>query len=218
MILFVSVYALFLYVVLSLALLAIPRRCRGPLLVRIPVTFLIALVGAWFIAREQLATQRRDDLIRSCSSNLKQLHIALTDYANDHEGTFPDGLEPLYPDYIQHAKTFFCPRRRLLAAYEEHGIAGLPEYAPAGEMHHAANWDPSDAADLSQSDYAYTKPADGLGPDDINDPQAQSRLVLAEEREFNHPKGFSKKLKLKLVLHGDGRIEIAYRPKSGDML
>ncbi|MBI4335830.1 MAG: DUF1559 domain-containing protein [Candidatus Omnitrophica bacterium] len=47
-----------------------------------------------------------------CMNNLKQIGIALNSFAGDHSERFPtedEGLESLYPDYIDDIRVFQCP-------------------------------------------------------------------------------------------------------------
>lgn len=50
--------------------------------------------------------------IAGCTSNLRQIGIALSLYADEHDEKFPpddDDLTPLYPGYIDDLNTFACP-------------------------------------------------------------------------------------------------------------
>ncbi|MBN2097898.1 MAG: type II secretion system protein [Candidatus Omnitrophica bacterium] len=45
----------------------------------------------------------------NCANNLRQIGIALHNYATDHNERFPDTLEALYPNYVDDLKVFVCP-------------------------------------------------------------------------------------------------------------
>ena len=50
--------------------------------------------------------------IAGCASNLRQIGVALTLYADDHDEKYPhseDNLIPLYPAYIDDLNIFTCP-------------------------------------------------------------------------------------------------------------
>ena len=44
-----------------------------------------------------------------CANNLKQLVMGCVQYAGQHDGSFPDRLSELYPDYVNDLRLFSCP-------------------------------------------------------------------------------------------------------------
>ena len=44
-----------------------------------------------------------------CTNNLKQLVMGCVQYADQHDGFFPDRLSDLYPDYVNDLRVFSCP-------------------------------------------------------------------------------------------------------------
>lgn len=44
-----------------------------------------------------------------CANNLRQIGIALHNYATDHNERFPESLDALYPNYIDDLDVFVCP-------------------------------------------------------------------------------------------------------------
>lgn len=80
----------------------------------------------------------------ACKSNLKNIATALEMYADDHEGTFPESLEALTPEYLR--QIMVCPsaeKDTYSSSYsrntepdgyvmrchgENHHILGAPDY------------------------------------------------------------------------------------------
>ncbi len=70
--------------------------------------YAVALIGlaAYFILPNYLRARAGDNLL-TCRTQLKNIGIALTAYAADHQGKFPGRLEELSPDYL--VKQPKCP-------------------------------------------------------------------------------------------------------------
>lgn len=63
----------------------------------------------------------------NCANNLRQIGIALHNYATDHNEKFPATLEALYPNYIDDPEVFVCPSTGN-AAPSTGGIDGGTDY------------------------------------------------------------------------------------------
>ena len=54
-----------------------------------------------------------------CLSNLKQISLAFHMYTIDYNGSFPENLSQLYPQYISDLEIFICPDRIPLVTEED---------------------------------------------------------------------------------------------------
>ena len=52
--------------------------------------------------------RRHENSQMNCGSNLRQIGLAIKQYAQDHGGAFPPSFTELYPDYLDDAKPFSC--------------------------------------------------------------------------------------------------------------
>ena len=46
-----------------------------------------------------------------CASNLRQIALAMKQYAEDNDGRFPPDFGAFYPGYVDHPKIFSCPAK-----------------------------------------------------------------------------------------------------------
>jgi prepilin-type processing-associated H-X9-DG protein len=69
-----------------------------------------ALVVGWNVVGA-FARARAGARSKECMSNLKQIGLALTIYANDHDRLFPPTLDALMPYYLTDETLLRCPSR-----------------------------------------------------------------------------------------------------------
>jgi prepilin-type N-terminal cleavage/methylation domain-containing protein len=70
----------------------------------------VAVVGAIVVSLSPLIRATRENGRRhQCAENLREIAMALGEYALAHDGEFPDDLSELYPEYISGLKCFTCP-------------------------------------------------------------------------------------------------------------
>ena len=67
-----------------------------------------------------------------CANNLRQIGIALHNYATDHNERFPASLDELYPNYIDDQRAFVCPSTGNDVGADDYVYhSGLTESAPS---------------------------------------------------------------------------------------
>ena len=73
--------------------------------------FIILLCFFLFVVflLRSIAPANRSAKASVCMHNLKGIGVACQQYAQKHNGRFPDTLVQLYPNYIRDTKVFFCP-------------------------------------------------------------------------------------------------------------
>ena len=159
--------------------------------------------GSFAVLNEWRASDRRQKMISQCEANLRKIGAALEQYRKTN-GAYPpsvDALAPLLNKNKDTEGTLYCPRAsqvRDRVNHEDncHDRPGPPEYYLGdcfGKIFAKGNTGPSD--------YVLHTPGADSKPGDI----------LVEEREFNHPQGWSTEAKWKTVLRVDGSIGIAGR-------
>jgi prepilin-type processing-associated H-X9-DG protein len=101
----------------------------------------------------------------ACMNNVRQIGLALRQYADDHKGQYPDSFAVLLKEgYITSSKVFVCPSSR----------TRIPEDFPT-------DFKSADLADLARideiSDYVMVGNLDGNAP---------AQFILAHDRAPNH--------------------------------
>ena len=95
--------------------------------VRIVVILLLAAVIAFlFMSRSRRLVSPH--CISYCGDNLRQIGLALKQYAQDHDEVFPPDLKMLYPRYAESRKTLVCPLDRAAPRGARSGDPNAPWY------------------------------------------------------------------------------------------
>lgn len=165
------------------------------------IAFIWALVlffGGFAVLNEWRASERRQATIAQCEANLRKIGAALQQYRKV-SGAYPptvDALRPLLDKDHTADDILHCPRASQVRDRANgddacHDRPGPPEYNLGdcfGKIFANGNKGPSD--------YVLHVPGGGAKPSDI----------LVEERDFNHPQGWSAKPEWKTVLRVDGSV------------
>lgn len=160
---------------------------------------LMFVVCAWVGYKgllESKAGIRRKHLRSLCTINLEQIRKAIHTYMDSNEGTYPNSLVSLYPEYLNGKRVFYCPRLILNWSINNTDMAGItwvrvPEYV--SEWSHGA---PEKVNSFSEIDYVYHKPTGNSSPSDI----------LIEEKGLNHPMGLRNTNPICLFIRIDGTM------------
>jgi len=163
------------------------------------VWFLVLFFGGFGVLNQWRAADRREALVASCEGNLKKIGAALAQYRQAH-GKYPDSIEAIkplikepIPDSVLH-----CPRQSVVRDRSQ-------QTDPCSDRAQAPEYDLTDCygktfyqGDEGPSDYVLHPPAANARPSDI----------LVEEKDYNHPRGWSETPKWKTFLRVDGSVGV----------
>jgi len=199
---FVSV----IFLLIAAGLIGLTRISRLHLGWRVLIAIIWAFVlyfGSFAVLNEWRASDRRQKMVSQCEANLRKIGAALEQYRKAN-GAYPPSVDALAPLLNKNKATegsLYCPRASQVRDRANHGDdchdrPGPPEYYLGdcfGKIFANGNTGPSD--------YVLHMPDANAKPGDI----------LVEEREFNHPQGWSAKTNWKTVLRVDGSIGVVSR-------
>jgi hypothetical protein len=111
------------------------EKGRFPIWVWLPLCLMMMVFGAWLMAASRGIHSGHSNMSMEIKTlnNAKQIGYACHLYAADHDGSYPESLNELFPDYL--------PNRAILTSPLEPGNPdpyiykpGLKESSPAGTI------------------------------------------------------------------------------------
>ena len=89
----------------------VPKQPRSILFVRIAAAFIAVFALLVAILLPRLSRIRECGRPKNCASILRQIGLAIKQYAADYNDAFPPSFDELYPGYVDTAKIFSCPKK-----------------------------------------------------------------------------------------------------------